>query len=323
MAVRPEFDVTLAYNPDAGPRCRWPHRGHRLTRCWSRARSTAARSSLGQGGVVRLDGSMDPVGPRVLFVALGSESAGATGQLARGAVDAARAAGSTRHAAAFRPAATSPASRPPGAPTLASTRAAAACVMFEVDRAADIRQLLRFAKRHGVKIGHRRRRRGLERGGRHRRGEGAGIRRPARQPARGLRRDRRAHGQRRAAAPGRRHRGHRAGRREPHAQRAQDAPARGQRGRQGFAVGRRPRRAEPRAGRGCSASGSWARSPSASAPTWCSGRGDPLDVANVAQQVWLDGRPITMRSRQTDLRDRYLAPKGPLPRAYDVPDRRR
>ena len=44
--------------------------------------------------------------------------------------------------------------------------------------------------------------------------------------------------------------------------------------------------------------------------------GDPLDVTSLAQQVWLDGRAMPMRSRQTDLRDRYLRAKGPLPRAY-------
>jgi imidazolonepropionase-like amidohydrolase len=44
--------------------------------------------------------------------------------------------------------------------------------------------------------------------------------------------------------------------------------------------------------------------------------GDPLDVANVAGQVWLDGRAIPMRSRQTELRDRYLHPDNGLPRAY-------
>ena len=49
--------------------------------------------------------------------------------------------------------------------------------------------------------------------------------------------------------------------------------------------------------------------------------GDPLDVANIARQVWLDGRAIPMRSRQTELRDRYLHPAsspeaGGLPRAY-------
>jgi hypothetical protein len=33
--------------------------------------------------------------------------------------------------------------------------------------------------------------------------------------------------------------------------------------------------------------------------------GDPLEVTTVAQQVWIDGRPQSMRSRQTELRDRY------------------
>jgi imidazolonepropionase-like amidohydrolase len=49
--------------------------------------------------------------------------------------------------------------------------------------------------------------------------------------------------------------------------------------------------------------------------------GDPLEVSTVAMQVWLDGRAITMRSRQTELRDRYLraatpAEVGGMPRAY-------
>ena len=33
--------------------------------------------------------------------------------------------------------------------------------------------------------------------------------------------------------------------------------------------------------------------------------GDPLEVNTVAEQVWIDGRPQSMRSRQTELRDRY------------------
>ena len=44
--------------------------------------------------------------------------------------------------------------------------------------------------------------------------------------------------------------------------------------------------------------------------------GDPLDVAQTATQVWLDGQAMPMRSRQTDLRDRYLHPTPGLPRAY-------
>jgi hypothetical protein len=34
--------------------------------------------------------------------------------------------------------------------------------------------------------------------------------------------------------------------------------------------------------------------------------GDPLEVTTVAEQVWIAGKPVTMRSRQTELRDRYL-----------------
>jgi Amidohydrolase family len=34
--------------------------------------------------------------------------------------------------------------------------------------------------------------------------------------------------------------------------------------------------------------------------------GDPLEVTTLADQVWIGGHPIEMRSRQTELRDRYL-----------------
>lgn len=33
---------------------------------------------------------------------------------------------------------------------------------------------------------------------------------------------------------------------------------------------------------------------------------DPLEVSSLADQVWIGGRPVEMRSRQTELRDRYL-----------------
>lgn len=44
--------------------------------------------------------------------------------------------------------------------------------------------------------------------------------------------------------------------------------------------------------------------------------GDPLDVTSVAKQVWLGGKALPMRSRQTDLRDRYARPASAWPRAY-------
>jgi hypothetical protein len=34
--------------------------------------------------------------------------------------------------------------------------------------------------------------------------------------------------------------------------------------------------------------------------------GDPLELSTLADQVWIAGRPIEMKSRQTELRDRYL-----------------
>ena len=44
--------------------------------------------------------------------------------------------------------------------------------------------------------------------------------------------------------------------------------------------------------------------------------GDPLEVTTVAEQVYIGGRAIPMRSRQTELRDRYLPERPALPRAY-------
>lgn len=44
--------------------------------------------------------------------------------------------------------------------------------------------------------------------------------------------------------------------------------------------------------------------------------GDPLDVASTATAMWLSGVPTPLVSRQTLLRDRYLAPSSNLPRAY-------
>lgn len=44
--------------------------------------------------------------------------------------------------------------------------------------------------------------------------------------------------------------------------------------------------------------------------------GDPLEVSSTARQIWLAGKAMPMQSRQTLLRDRYLRAAGPLPRAY-------
>ena len=47
--------------------------------------------------------------------------------------------------------------------------------------------------------------------------------------------------------------------------------------------------------------------------------GDPLEVTSMAEQVIIGGKPDTMVSRQTLLRDRYLPHGSALPRAYITP----
>ena len=47
--------------------------------------------------------------------------------------------------------------------------------------------------------------------------------------------------------------------------------------------------------------------------------GDPLEVTSVAERVIINGELISMESRQTKLRDRYLPQKTDMPRAYIKP----
>ena len=64
--MRPEFDVTLAYNPASVlvPVARVEGFGFTLL-----GAGTGASFIAGQGGVMRLDGSADPVGPRACYLA--------------------------------------------------------------------------------------------------------------------------------------------------------------------------------------------------------------------------------------------------------------
>ncbi len=45
--------------------------------------------------------------------------------------------------------------------------------------------------------------------------------------------------------------------------------------------------------------------------------GDPLEVTSLAQRMWMAGKAMPMQSRQTELRDRYMTPPGILPPAYN------
>ena len=150
MTVRPEFDVTLAYNPASVlvPVARVDGIGWTLLG----ANATLGGSIIGgQGGVVRLDGSPDSIGGRVLFVDLGGGAAELTGnsraaqwmlldQLvaeARG-----RIAPESRHSLLT----------PSGRDALRRYLDGGGRVVVGVHRAADIRQLLRWADRHDVRI---------------------------------------------------------------------------------------------------------------------------------------------------------------------------
>ena len=318
MTVRPEFDVTLAYNPASVlvPVARVDGIGWTLLG----ANATLGGSIIGgQGGVVRLDGSPDPVGPRVLFVQLGGGSAELTGnsraaqwmlldQLvaeARGRISP-----ESRHSLLT----------PAGRETLRRYLDGGGRVIVGVHRAADIRQLLRWADRHEVDIAI---------------SGGAEAWKLAPQlaaagvpvfvdPLQNLPDsfDRIASTLENAA------RLHAAGVAVSFAQAgdnshnarkvrqlAGNAVANGLPWEAGLAgLTRVPAQVLGIGGE----IGTIAVGQRADLALWS---GDPLEVSSVALQVWLDGEAIPMRSRQTELRDRYLRAQqdrdaGGLPRAY-------
>jgi len=299
--LRPEFDVTLAYNPASVliPVARLDGIGFTAL-----GAATGGGFVAGQGGVVRFDGSSDPIGPRALFLRLGAAASELTGQSraaqwmllqqmvdeARGQVDA-----DSPHALLT----------PAGRRTLARYQSGQGRIVVEVDRAADIRQLLRWAAREKVKIavaggaeawqlapelaaakvpvfvdalgnlpttfdqiGAT-----LENAARLRR---AGV------PVAFAQRDDASHNARKMR------------------QLAGNAVANGLPWADGLAgLTRVPAEVLGVADQ----IGSIEPGKRADLVLW---EGDPLDVAHYAEQVWLGGRAMPMRSRQTELRDRYL-----------------
>ncbi|MDQ3510697.1 MAG: amidohydrolase family protein [Pseudomonadota bacterium] len=322
MSVRPEFDVTLAYNPASVliPVSRVDGIGWTLLGAGS---SEGGSIIGGQGGVMRLDGGLDPIGARVLFVDLGSDAGRLSGR-SRAAqwmildqlIDEARGRiGPDSHAALLTPA---------GRTTLARYIGGGGRVMVGVDRAADIRQLLRWAKRHDVRIAIA--------GG----AEawklapelaaakvpvfvdplanlpssfdqiGATMENAARLRSAGVEVSFSQAGD--ASHNARKNR-----------QLAGNAVANGL----PWADGLAGLTSVPAQALGVSDTmGSIAPGKRADLVLWS---GDPLEVNQVALQVWLDGSAVPMRSRQTELRDRYLrnvvpAENGGLPRAYPPVD---
>jgi hypothetical protein len=318
MVVRPEFDVTLAYNPDSilVPVARVGGIGFTLLGADSRPGGSIV---AGQGAVVRLDGSPDPIGPRVLFLSLGAGASGLTGNSRAGQwmlldqlVDEARGriAPDSPHALLT----------PAGRATLARYFSGNGLVVARVERAADIRQLLRWSQRHGVRIAIAGGAEAWKLAPELARAKvpvfvdvlanlpsnfdqlGATMENAARLRAAGVQVGFTQSGD--ASHNARKVR-----------QLAGNAVANGMAWEDALAgLTRVPAETFGVADR----TGTIAVGRSADLVLWT---GDPLDVANTADQMWLGGRAVPMRSRQTELRDRYLRGEpsreaGQLPLAY-------
>ena len=311
--VRPEFDVTLAYNPASVlvPVARVEGLGFTLL-----AAGSGNSFVAGQGGVVRLDGSADPIGPRALFIRLGAGAADMSGKSraaqwmlldqmvaeARGRVPA-----DSPHALLT----------PAGRAVLARFLNGQGRIVVKVDRAADIRQLLRWAARERVRIAIAGGAEAWQLAPQIAQAQvpvfvdaladlpsnfdqiGATLRNAAMLQQAGVDVSFTQAGD--ASHNARKVR-----------QLAGNAVANGLPWEAGLAgLTRVPAQALGVGDR----IGTIAVGRSADLVLWT---GDPLDVINTAQQVWLGGRAMPMRSRQTELRDRYLRGTGEngLPPAY-------
>ena len=312
--TRPEFDVTIAYNPASMllPVARLG--GLTFT---ALSANSAGGSSLiaGQGAVMRLDG--DPVGSQVgaklLFVNLGAGADRMSGgsraaqyMLLEQAIREAR--GQSPYGSPYQ------LLTPIGRETLARFLAGGGRIVFNVDRAADIRQLLAFCKRHSLRplitgaaeawkvapelkaanatvfvdalqnlpssfdqLGSR-----LDNAALLARA-GVNVAMLSPDATHNARKIRQAAGN--AVANGLPW--------ETALAAITRVPA------QALGIGDRLGRIEP--------------GMEADLVLW---DGDPLELGTLAQQVWMHGRAMPMRSRQTELRDRYLAPPAAMPRAY-------
>ena len=313
MRVHPEFDVTQAYNPESVlvPVARVEGIGWTMLSAGTRPGGSLIG---GQGGMVRLDGSLDAIGPRTLFVTLGADGANLSGSsraaqwmLLDQLIDEIR--GRIPQDSQFA------LLTPAGRTTLAKYFGGGGRVLVRIQRAADITRLLRWSKQRGVNIALLGAAEGWKVAPQIAAANvpvfvdalanlpadfdelGATIENAARMNAAGVRvsfsqAGDASHNARKirqlagnAVANGLPWEAALAG--------LTSVPA------NSFGVG--------------DELGTISVGQRADLVLWS---GDPLDVANVAQQVWLDGRAIPMRSRQTELRDRYLHGETGLPRAY-------
>ncbi len=313
MQVRPEFDVTLAYNPESVlvPVARVEGFGWTLL-----AANPASGGSFigGQGGVVRFDGSLDPIGPKVLFVTLGADGSHLTGgsraaqwMILDQLIDEIRGRiGPDSQFALLTPA---------GRSTLAKYFGGGGRVAVNVHRAADIRRLLRWAKSRNVRVALVGASEAWKVAGDI---AAAGVpvfvdplaNLPADFDQIGASMENAA----RLSAAGVDVGFAMAGDGSHYARKlrqlAGNAVANGLPWEDALAgLTRVPAQAFG-VGADVGAIGIGRR---ADLVLWS---GDPLDVAHTAQQVWMSGRAVPMRSRQTELRDRYMNRESSLPPAY-------
>ena len=311
--MRPEFDVTLAYNPASMiiPVARFGG----LTFSALSANSTEGGSLIaGQGGVVRLDGNpaADTIGPRLLFINLGSGADGYSGGSRAGQymlLDQA-----FREARGLTPYASPNALLTPAGRETIARYLVGGRIVCDVDRAADIRQLLEFSRKNGLHP--------IITGGAEAWKVAAELKAANAtvfiHPLQNLPSGFDQLGSRMDNAAVLAKAGVRVAFLSPDAthnsrkirQAAGNAVANGLPWESGLAaITRVPAEA---LGVGDKV-GRIEIGLNADLVLW---DGDPLEVSTLANSVWMRGKAMPMRSRQTELRDRYLQAPGQMPRAY-------
>ena len=302
FGLRPEFDITLAYNPESVlvPVARVEGFG------WTMLSAQPGDSFIGgQGGAVRFDGSLDAIGPRVLFMSLGGGRAAQKAGGSRAAqwmildqlIDEVRGriAPESRHSLLT----------PAGRATLKRFLDGDGLWMVEVDRAADIVQLLRWSDRHDVRVAISG---GAEAWAVAPRLAAAGVpvfvdplaNLPGSFDSLGATMENAA----RLHAAGVRVGFSQSGDASHNARKVRQLAGNAVANGLPWAAGLAGLTTVPAQVLGVAGKfGSIAPGMRADLVLWS---GDPLEVNAVAEQVWLDGRALPMRSRQTELRDRYL-----------------
>jgi hypothetical protein len=158
--MRPEFDLTLAYNPDAPSVAVNRMSGVTFTMLAPSPQTAKAGGTLiaGQGAMMRLDGRLESEGDksRALFIDLGGDAVALSGGSRAAQFMLLRQAFVEARTPAALTATDLHMLTPAGRQQLGDWLRNHDLMVFDVDRASDIRQLLAFAKREDLRvaIGH-------------------------------------------------------------------------------------------------------------------------------------------------------------------------